>query len=374
MEQARKNLGKEKVELAIVLTSVEVAYTNAIKIILASLGPVPLLGASSMAVLSNGGIVKHGLGIMLISCSAGTYLNSALAKDIHTKSVIEAGEELGEKLLYGFKDMRRDVGVIFSDGLIPQGSHILQGLQYQLGSSFPLAGASASDDFSFQKTFIYFNHEILNDAVCGLLFGGRLSFGIGVKHGWQPLGKPHEITKSEANVIYEIDGKAAVGMYKEYLGFDTNKLRQELGHISILYPIGLYLSGEEEYLLRNIVSIRDDGSLLCQGDAPQNSQIRLMIGTKESCLDSTRQAIFEVKKGLSDHPAKLILVFESVSRYNLLGRQIGKELQMIKDGFGYTTPILGLYTYGEQAPLKAINYQGKTHFHNQTITMLGIGD
>ena len=65
-------------------------------------------------------------------------------------------------------------------------------------------------------------------------------------------------------------------------------------------------------------------------------------------------------------------VFDSVSRYILLGRQANKELEIIKEGLGNDTPIIGIYTYGEQAPLRAIKYQGKTYFHNQTITILGI--
>jgi hypothetical protein len=68
-----------------------------------------------------------------------------------------------------------------------------------------------------------------------------------------------------------------------------------------------------------------------------------------------------------------LLVFDSVSRYVLLRRDVARELEIIKEGFGNNTPIIGLYTYGEQAPLRAINYQGQAYFHNQTVTILNIG-
>jgi len=140
-----------------------------------------------------------------------------------------------------------------------------------------------------------------------------------------------------------------------------------------LYPIGIYLPGEEEYLLRNILSIEEDGALVFQGDVPQDSQIRLMIGTKESCLTATQQAIDEVKNGLGNHACDFVFVFDSVSRYILLGRQANKELEIIKEKLGKDIPIIGIYTYGEQAPLRAVNYQGRVYFHNQTIAILGIG-
>jgi len=48
-------------------------------------------------------------------------------------------------------------------------------------------------------------------------------------------------------------------------------------------------------------------------------------------------------------------------------------LEIIKEKLGKDTPIIGIYTYGEQAPLRAVNYQGRGYFHNQTIAILGIG-
>ena len=98
-----------------------------------------------------------------------------------------------------------------------------------------------------------------------------------------------------------------------------------------------------------------------------------MIGTKESCLNATRQAVEEVKKGLQGHPIDFALVFDSVSRYILLGRHANQELQIVKEALGKNTPIIGLYTYGEQAPLRATSYLGKSYLHNQTFTILGMG-
>jgi len=66
-------------------------------------------------------------------------------------------------------------------------------------------------------------------------------------------------------------------------------------------------------------------------------------------------------------------VFDSISRYILLGRQANKELEIIQAGLGKDTPLIGIYTYGEQAPLRAVNYLGRTYFHNQTIAILAMG-
>lgn len=373
VRQARKNIRSQDIEVAVVFTSVEFAHSAVFKTIAGLLGPVDIIGCSSLAVISNQGIFQHGLAIMLLTSAKGIYYNTACARGINTKSAITAGEELGEKLLYGFKNIRRDLGVIFSDGLMTRGSDLINGMQKMLGRSFPLVGASASDDLTFKRTYLYFGQEVFSDAVCGILWGGRLNFGLGVKHGWKPLGKPRQVTKSLDNIIFEIDGHPAADLYEEYLDCSRDELKKQLKRISIFYPIGIYITGEEEYLLRNILSIKDDGSINLQGDVPQGSQIRLMIGTKESCIAATHQAINDVKTSLAGRPPKFAFVFNSASRYILLRKQIHEELEIIKEGLGKDTPIIGMYTYGEQAPLKEISYQGRTYFHNQTITILAIG-
>jgi len=371
--QAMIGLGRTNADLAIIFTTLEFAHPLVFIAANNLLGEIPIVGCSSLGIITNKGIFKHGFAILLISLGEQMFLNVACIKDVNKKTPIVAGRELGERLLYGCKDVRRNLSIIFSDGLIGGQAELIKGLQENLGRSFPLIGASASDNFTFQKTFQYFNKELLSESCCGVLFGGRLNFGFGIKHGWKPLGKIRRVTKSSGNVIREIDGLSAVKLYEDYLGKDFLELAKELRRISIFYPIGVYLSGEKEYLLRNVISIKDDGSLVTQGDVPTDSKIRLMIGTKDSCLAATADACKEAKINLGAQKEKFVMVFDSASRFMLLGRQCARELEIIKEAFGENTILIGIYTYGEQAPLKSINYLGHSYFHNQSINVLAVG-
>jgi len=379
---ANINIRNQKIDLALVFSSIDFSYSTIFRTIGSALKEnVPILGCSGAAIIANQGVYKHGIVVMLLSLPEGVSLNTACIKEIKTKGPLNAGRELGEKLLYRFQDVHRVLSIILSDGLMDGSSNFIYGLQERLGKSIPLVGASACDNLSFSKTYTYYNKEVLSDSAVGMLWGGKLNFGLGIKHGWKPLGKQRTITKCEGNIAYEIDNAPAVKIYEEYLASDLSELQKELKRISTLYPLGMYLPGEEEYLLRNTLSIEKSGSLRLQGNVTEGSIVRLMIGTKESCLEATQQAVEEAKKGLfnptldfSKEPKKnFVLVFDSVSRYILLGREASKELKIIKEGFGENTPIIGLYTYGEQAPLRAVSYQGQAYFHNQTIAILAIG-
>lgn len=256
--QARIKIGKEKINLAILFSSVDLATSSLLKALGNNLEGIPLIGCSSAAIISNFGIHPHAVALILISCE-GLDSSAAYVKDIKAKSAFEAGVELANKLLQGFTGSRRDLSMIFCDGLMEEGSKLILGIQERLGRSFPIIGASASDNRRFYKTYLYYNSEIFTDACVGLLWGGKLNFSLGIKHGWKPLGKHRIVTEVHGNIIETIDNKRASSIYEEYFAKDIAQLKKELKYISTLYPIGLYLEGEEEYLLRNILSIKDGG-------------------------------------------------------------------------------------------------------------------
>ena len=66
--QARVNINTDKISLALVFSSVELAHPNVLKTIdNLLLGAVPILGCSGFAIISNQGTFKYGLIIMLLS-------------------------------------------------------------------------------------------------------------------------------------------------------------------------------------------------------------------------------------------------------------------------------------------------------------------
>ena len=372
--QAAIGLKNEPASLAFIFSTVEFAHPAVLKAANNLLGEIPIIGCCSLGLMTNQGVFNHGLAVLLVSLNQQTFFNVATVKDISKKNSQLAGKELGDKLLFGFKNVPRSLSIILSDKLITEGTHLINGLQESLGRSFPLMGASASGNLENHKAFQYLNQEIVSDSCSGILFGGKFSFGFGIKHGWLALGKMRCVTSSSGNIIKEIDGTAAVKLYEDYFSKNTLELAKELRRISIYYPLGIYLPGEKEYLLRNIVSIKDDGSLVTQGDIPQDSKVRLMISTEDSRLKAVVAACEEAKKNLGTQKIKFLIIFDSEARFSILGRQEDLELCVIKEIFGEHTPLIGIYTNGEQAPLKSINYLGRTYFHNQSINILAIGE
>jgi len=295
--------------------------------------------------------------------------------DLNSADTRTAGTELARTTMMDFGQNRRGVFIILSDGLLRNSSSIIKGVQEIFGRVFPIIGAGSSDNFEYKESYQFFQDKPLRNSAAAVFIGGQMPMGVGHRHGWRPLGKPRMITEAKGNTIKTIDHKRASHLYEEYLGTDIGELKERhLSQSTILYPLGIYMKGEKEYLLRNPLSIQSDGSIACHGNIPEESEaeVHLMITNKDFCKEAARDAAHEVKEALSEREPKLIIVFESLARHKLLGRSCSQEIQAIREILGPTAPLLGMYSYSEIAPLKSSDFLGEAYLHNGSIVILAI--
>ena len=263
--------------------------------------------------------------------------------------------------------------LIFPDGLTGNVAEVIRGVQDVFGLSFPIVGGSAADDFGFTRTYQYFQDQVYTDAVPGALLCGSIVVGIGARHGWKPLGKPRLVTKAMANIVMEMDGQSAVNLYETYFGRAAASLKSEsLADMSILYPLGMPIPGEEEYLLRNVVRVDPDNSLVYAGEIPEGSEVRLMMGSKTKALEAAVRAAEQAQAGIGSRPCLFGFVFSSCSRARLFGRETEKEIMAIRKVLGQKVPLIGFYGYGEQAPLNAADFRGRSYFHNESLVVVAV--
>lgn len=124
--------------------------------------------------------------------------------------------------------------------------------------------------------------------------------------------------------------------------------------------------------MRHALHILDDGSIVCQGDILEGTEVHLMISNKEFCQQATKEAVDEAKNALGGRQPKLIIVFESLWRQQLLGRSIIQEIQTMRDVLGPTVPVIGMYSFWEVAPMKPLNVTGEVHFNSGAVIVLAI--
>ena len=215
----------------------------------------------------------------------------------------------------------------------------------------------------------------------GLGISGKFRLGIGVGHGWIPIGLPMKATKSVGPLLQELDGKPAISVYEEFFGEkEVSAMKhQTLAKLSVTYPLGIPIPDLEEMLIRDPLTVHDDGSITCAGDILEGSVVRLMIGSRESALQMAKRAAEDSLEGLDGAPVRAILIFDGVGRNKLFGERAGEEITAIQEILGANIPLLGFYTYGEQAPLRVRERvqnveKTATVFQNESVVIVALGD
>ncbi len=364
---------RSDINLALVFNTIHYDPVDVLTAVRETLDQAKIVGCTTAGIILPELVSMQGIAVMAVS-SDEIQFGVGAVDDINTRELRDAGSHLAKVTIADFNQSRRQVFIAFIDGLHRNTVPIIQGLQEILGTVFPIIGAGTSDDFRFQKTHQYCQDKFFTHGAAGLLIGGPVHLGLGTKHGLKPLGKPRVIDRIDGHIIRTIDGKRASSIYEEYFGNEAKNLRlQQLSHLAVLYPLGIYIEEEKEYLIRNALDILKDGSIVCQGEVPQGSEVHIMIGSKDSCKQAAVDAALEIRESLQGKRPKFIIIFECIARHRLLGHFAFKEIQMIQEVLGDDIPLIGMYSFGEISPFHSLEHVKKIHLQNETIAILAVG-
>lgn len=291
------------------------------------------------------------------------------------KDSFQAGKEAAEQAVKKAKGPL-SLFIMLLDGLAENGAAAVRGAQKVLGKDFPIMGGSAGDDFLFKQTFEYHDKEVLTKSIVGIGLAGKFSFGVGVKHGWEPIGLPMKVTKAQGAKLIEVNDRPALSIYEDYFGRKADELIKEpIARMAYTYPLGMSVEGNPEFLIRAVVIADEKGEISCAAEIPKGSEIRLMIGDTDKAIKAAKEAAENALSQLEGATPKAIFVFNCVARYKLLGPKIKEEIGAIQNVLGKDVPLIGFYTYGEIAPLGGVLGEDcRSVFHNETMTLLVLGE
>ncbi len=250
-------------------------------------------------------------------------------------------------------------------GTSVNGTPLVAALTAQLPSSVAVSGGLAGDAQRFMSTWVLVDGQPRTGQVCAVgLYGERLQVGQGCDGGWMDFGPQRRITRAKGNVLYELDGKPALDLYKTYLG----ELASGLPGTALRYPMSVRQPGSTgKARVRTILSIDEaQRSLTFAGDMPVGHEARLMRSTSEGLIGSAAAAVAQATQGLTLNGAPLVVSVSCVGRRMMLGERTEEEVETIADGVPAGAGHVGFYSYGEIARL---HRDGPCELHNQTMTV-----
>ncbi len=258
--------------------------------------------------------------------------------------------------------------LVLANGVDINGSDLVQGIIGCLPPGVTVTGGLAGDDGQMERTAVLFGEESSSESIAAVgFYGDRLRIGYGSTGGWDPFGPEREITRSQGNILYELDDVSALKLYKQYLG----KHADGLPATALLFPLGVRgARGDEEGVVRTVLGVDEgDQSMTFAGDMPSGSIARFMKANFDRIIDGAAAAALTSRESLSGASPGLSVLISCVGRKMVLKQRTEEELEAVREVIGEGATLAGFYSNGEIAPFRP---GAKCELHNQTMTVTTI--
>ncbi len=277
---------------------------------------------------------------------------------------IDSSQEAGREIARYFPSEGLVHLFVICDGQKVNGSRLVQGINETLPASVSVTGGLAGDGTLFQKTLVGLNDYPQEGRIAAVgFYGSNLRISYGSIGGWDSFGPERLITKSRDNILYELDGRSALELYKNYLGDHA----QELPGAALLFPLSIKTDDASEPVVRTILSVDEENNcMIFAGDMPQGAYARLMKANFDRLIEGASVAAENSKQSQSAASSELAVLISCVGRKIVLGQRIEEEVEAVREALGDKAVLAGFYSYGEISPF---NPSTKCELHNQTMTI-----
>ena len=328
-----------------------------------------LLGCSTGGQIHSGDVVDEEIAAVALHFDSTTLkLACAPAKDPAQSRI--CGETIGHALAGDGSNGKKLAGIfVLSDGLNVNGSELVAGIVSVVGKNVALTGGLAGDAALFTETLVGGDGPPISHQVAAVgFYGDRVRIGHGSAGGWDEFGPRRRITRSQGNVLYQVDNKPALDLYKRYLGDEADGLPGT----ALLFPLRIHDPQHPEYeLVRTVLAVdHETNSMTFAGDMPEGWVAQLMRGNLDRLAAGAADAAKQAASGLNERDGVAILV-SCIGRRLLMGQRAVEEVEAASVELGNRMPRLGFYSYGEISPHGG---SGVCQLHNQTMTVTVISE
>ena len=363
-QQALEKAGVDTPDFVFMFASIGYDQTSLLRTVREATGGAPLTGCSAEGTINGEDADESNYSVVVTAISSDelTWTNGlAAGLEADPRAV---GKRVAKDLLPHLS--AETIGLfVFPDGLTLTLYNFFAGLEENLPSErfLPLWGGGAGNNVSVEEpTYQYCDDEVVSDGVSYALLSGNAQASWAISHGLVPIGSARTVTRSQGNIIYEIDGKPALEVLKEYL--PEGALVEDRDWMR--YAVSLALTTEapsymkdEEYVVRGVPGVRmADGSIIVQGsEVHEGTSVWFSSRDKEKISTGFDRIATQIKEQLGGEKPKLVFHFECFTRGKTMLRE-QEKLQLLKrlrQSVGPDVPWAGFYTIGEIGPVEEHN-------------------
>src|SRR5918992_625166 len=316
-EQALKKAGIVEPDFVVMFASIGYDQRSLLRAVREATGGVPLAGCSAEGPINGEEADESGFSVVVTTISSDDLQwTNGIARGLEDDARA-VGQQVAQDLL---PHLSADtIGLfVFPDGLITLTlENFFAGLEENLSTLqfLPLWGGGAGNNLdTVGPTYQYCDDEVISGGISYALLSGKAQAGWAISHGLVPIGGERIVTRSEGNVIYEIDDKPAVEVLKEYL--PEQALAEDEDWVPYSVSLALCFRApsymqDEEYVVRGIPAVKlADGSIAVQTEVRDGTSIWFSSRDKQKIATGLDRMAAQIKEQLGGDQPKLVFQFD----------------------------------------------------------------
>ena len=216
-------------------------------------------------------------------------------------------------------------------------------------------GIAVGDDAHMPVSFTHREGPSSDNVAIVVYSGENLHMKVSRVNGWKPIGFPIHVTRSEEDVLYELDHEPAFDVYNHYLHIPNDK---NFFYNALEFPFQVTTPDGNTYL-RHAKSSTKEGAIVMSAHVPRNSMLRMSYGDP----NSIRSELVKGAQCIRKFQPEEIMVFNCLGRKLFWGDEADndiKDLSLIGDMVGYCA--LG----------EILRYHGKTVLNNLACVVIAL--
>jgi small ligand-binding sensory domain FIST len=358
-------LGEQPVDLAVAFVSHHFAarYAELPKLLRAGLPHRVLIGCSAGGVIGGGRELEGRAGLSVTAAHLPGVMISPFVLEARLLPNLDASPRAWHEALAVPAEPTPHF-ILLADPFSFPAPELLAGLDYAYPRSVKVGGL-ASGASGPGGNAIYAGATARRSGLAGVALSGDIAVDTIVAQGCRPIGKPLRITRCEANVLFELEGRSPIHVLSDLLDTLSDRDKKLISNALFL---GISVDAElerapraGEFLIRNLMGIDPERGVIAVGEQLRNGQlVQFHLRDAESSASDLGALLDRFAGGGPAATARGALLFSCLGRGIHLYGAANHDTDAFKERVG-DVPIGGFFCNGEIGPVG-----GVTHLHGYT--------
>jgi class 3 adenylate cyclase len=364
--------------LAIAFASIHLDQEKVHKALCRHLDPAILTGGSCYAEITNAGVSKNSVAVLLLS-------GDGLKASFSVSEAFEDCRKTGLALAEGIRPLDAKAGQLaLLFGSIKTGYEqlMVDAVDEKLASAPVFGGLTCGNyDLGMTHPDFWTNYQFCGCelsrtgarlAALELPAGSKLSFGYG--HGWETVGEELEVTRADGPEVLELNGVSVIEFYRQFLGRDSGDKFFEL----MVQRYGFSEKspcGEKTFIKLPVSCDFKKGSIrYFPAEDMLGKKVRLIQASRLSLVEGARAAAKECAAARPGRTPALVFMVSCCSRSHILHSRENDEVDAVREVFGKAVPVFGFYSGGEIVPWynEPSSELSGSIYHTTTVALMAL--